>query len=274
MLGKTTDYRVEDPYMNEYVFHCIVTAPPHLIDKLPPHLHRFTRSVSTAKRFVQKSSLEKKLQMLSALGGAFSLVLHPPRYLNKVKMEKVLKHFLEGRRLADVNEMIKEKVFVITDKDVMAVFAIMAQSCHSETYMLNKDYSLIVTEMVKKKFPDRKANDEDLKGLLEDHKLVCQFLLNCLMNQEYVNGMVGYRPTEIMLLLYLFVNKNKYVAENDLRRFFTSQVGRSGVMAAIRHLEQSLHIQKLPSVWSYTITGLGVQLISSYVNRVVAMTLK
>lgn len=272
-VTKTQNYRVADPYMNEYIFHCIVTTPPEELRKLPPDLLAETKSVQKIKSFIQKASLERKLQMLSCLGGAFSLVLHPPKYVNKKKIATVLKHFQEGRRLDDVNEMIKDKVYVITDKEVMAAFTVMSQNCHSETYSLNKDYSLISTEIVHEKFAVKDATDQDILEVMEDYRLMLKLLLNNLVNQSYDHGMTSFKPQEIMVLMYLFLYRNKYMHEKDIVKYFITQLSTYHTKAAIRSLEKSAYIQRFPRTYTYTLTGLGVHLIAAYTRRIVSLTM-
>lgn len=267
---KSREYLVSDPNMNEYVFHCIVSAPPRLINKLPEDLFHHTKSIVKIRTFAQKASLEKKLEMLSHLGGAFSLMLHPPNYLTKIRMDKALLEYNAGKRLDTVNEMIKDKVFVITDKDVMAVHAIMSQNCHSETYMLNRDYALIAEDLVNTRYNNR---DSEVKSLMEDYKLTVKMILTTLLNQEHNMGQIGYKPREILVLLYLFINKSKYVDEQEIIKYFTTYIGKVSVRSALGLLQNSLHVQRMPGKWWFSITGLGVQLVSSYVNRIATLAL-
>lgn len=266
--------KLNDPNFNEFVFVCILNAPQELKNKLPLELYKHTRSVQSIKRFSDRASLEKKLVMLSYLGGAFSISIHPPGYMTKEKFKEVLEHYLNDERLSDVDDMLSKNVFVVTDREIMAVHTIMAMNCHSETYLLNRDFSLLAAELsVGEKIKSRLHQVEHIKAVMEDHKLLCKLLLYTLTNPEYIDAQTGITTKEIVILLYLFINRNKYVPLKETQRFFQGVYSPTTVSSTLFALAQSAHIMRVAGKFQYAITPLGINLFAGYVNRLVNLTM-
>lgn len=266
-------YRLNNPYLNEFVFQCLLTAPQDVKNRLPINLLRFTHSVEKMKGFAETATLEKKLEMVSRLGGAFSLALHPPGYLSKEKLHEILDNYLSNNRLGDIDEMLEKNVFVITNREIMAIHTVMAMNCHSETYMLNRDYALIATKIAHNKLNTRINDVEHIKTVMEDHKLVCKFMLYNLLNQNFVDSTNGYKSKELMILNFLFLNRNKYVELSTIHDFFRTEYSARIVNVTLNKLEASHHVIKFPKHYRYAIGGIGIQVLGSYLNRIINHTL-
>lgn len=269
-------YRLNDPFFNEFIFHCIMTAPHDLKNKLPLELLRVTTTPEKAKGFAERASLEKKMEMYSRLGGAVSITFHPPDYLSKEKLHEILDGYLNDPDYRDkqTTEMINANVFVITDREIMAIHSLMAMNCHSETYSLNRDYAIIAAQVTsEKKFNNKLTDIEHIKSVMEDHKLLCKFMLYNLLHQNFADSLAGYNVRELMILIYLFLNRNKYVQMEQVQKFFQNTYSDNIVARTCYRLCESGHINQFTHTWKYTISGTGIQVIAGYVNRILNQTL-
>jgi len=267
-------YRLDDPFLNEYIFQVILNAPQELKNKLPLRLLKYTHSVERIKRFAERAKWETKFEMLVRLGGAFSIALHPPGWLTKEKLKEIIDNYLRGERSSDVNEMVEKNIFVVTDREISVAYNLMAMNCHNETYMLNRDYPMIATQITLGKKINPRISDVDLiKSVMEDYKLLVKFILYTLINRNFTDMHTAFKARELFVLLYLFLNKSNYVEASVMHTFFQTSYSARVINVTLTKLCENLYVQKFPGKWMYAISGLGIQILAEFVNRVINQTL-
>lgn len=263
-------YRIDDPFFVEFVYHCIATAKREQLIRVPFDLDKFTKTPSAIKAFAEKASLEQRLVMLSRLGVEWKLWLAPMAEMNKQVIIETLQNYKEEARLESVNKMIGDKHFVFGDRDVMTILGMMAQNCHSETYRINRDYSLLAEQVVEGE--TKLSNVESVKSLLEDHKLLLRFSLNVLLSQDYIDGQTSFDAEDIMVLQFLLLHKNTFVEQNKIIDKF-NKYKKNTITRVLYKLFKSHHIDKFPGKQRYCIANLGVQVLTNLMARVVNRTM-
>jgi hypothetical protein len=264
---------IADPFFNEYVYHCIVSSSAELRNKLPTSLLQHTHTQEKIKRFADKASLEQKIEMLSRLGVSFAMFFSTPEYLMKEELVQAYKNHKSDKNYNTVNDMIQKRQFVFTSRDVMAVLGIMGQNCHSNTYMINRDYSRIATE-IQNFQTDKKVKDVDIiKSVMQDNRMVAKLLMHNLMNQSYVDIMTNYKPVDLLVLFFLFLRMDKnttsYTPLKKVQEHFRSIYNSRTISTTLSGLYKSGHVQRFPTRLEYAISGLGVQTLFAYITRLV-----
>lgn len=268
------NYQLNDPHFNEFVFFCISTAAQQQIAKLPTDLLRHTHSEFKIKAFSVKASLEKKIEMLSRLGVQCGLFFSVPENLKTDALKESYKSYILGQRLNDVNAMIANRQFVITSRDVMAVLAVMAQNCHSETYMLNRDYAILATEIAKAKNIDKRIQDIGfVKEVMQDYKMLCKFLMYNIMHKDFVDATTGYSEKELLILLFLFINRSQFVPLAKIAQHYRTIYTSKQVSVVLHQLYQARHVERFPRKFDYSISGLGIQVLAQYIAKIINYTL-
>lgn len=264
---------LNDPFFNEFVYHCIVSSPAEFRNKLPTNYLKHTTSKERIKRFSDKASLEQKIEMLSRLGVGFASFFSIPEHLSSEELREAYKNYKESNNYDSVNDMIKKRQFVFCSRDVMAILGIMGQNCHSNTYMINREYSTIATEI--KNFAEvKKVKDREIvKQVMEDNKMIIKLMMFNLQNQSFVDSMTGYKAIDLMILMFLFLRMDGtttiFTPLKKIQTHFKNEFSAMAVSNALRGLYKSLHVERFPARYDYAITGLGIQVLFSYITRIV-----
>jgi hypothetical protein len=264
----------DDPYLSEYVFHCILNAPQDVKNKLPTRLIKHTHSVERIKSFAMKAKLGQKLEMIARLGGAFALHLHPPGWFSADKVKEIMNNFLNNQRDKDVQEMVDKKIFVTTDRETLAVFYLMAMNCHNGTYILNRDYATMATQIVCSEKVNTKINDiESMKSAMEDQKLIMKFMLYSIISHSFTDMDRSYHTKEITVLLLLFVNRHTYVTLQMQQDFFQGIYSPTLVHRILMRLVKENLVNKIHGQWKYTVSSQGIQMLGRMLGRIANSTL-
>lgn len=268
---------LHDPFFSEYVYHCIATASPDQINKLPTQLLTHTHNKLRIKRFADKASMEQKIEMLSRLGVDCAFFFSTPEFLSIESIKQAYANYKENNRVKDVNQMIQQRMFVFASRDVMAILGVMAMNCHAETYRINREYSTLAAAIVNAKDIDKQVKDIELtKSSILDHKLIATLLLNNLEQQDFVSGMTAYKARELKVLLYLYVRRkshDSYTSLEAVQKRFATQYDKARIRMTLNQLNKALHIDKFPNKNQYVISATGIQLLVSYIARLVNQTL-
>lgn len=261
-----TGFRINDPWFNEFVYDCIDQATPEQRSRLPYQLIKYVHTPGKRKHFAEHALLEKKLEMLARLGISWSIRLTPSDNMSiKEEIIETYDNFRNGKRRADIEKMIKEKKFIFCDRDVMAVIGVMAQNCHSQTYMLNRDYGLLAKSAVN---ASQLHTSDQIKPLQDDFKIIVRLLLSNLMNQTFIDGLVGYQTEQIIILLYLYAFHGTYVEEKTIVSYFNGICKARSLQVTLYLLLKSNQVIRLPGTKQYSIAPLGAQVVIEYTARV------
>jgi hypothetical protein len=72
----------------------------------------------------------------------------------------------------------------------------------------------------------------------------------------------------------LWLHRDRNVGAQVIEKFFQGTYKRTQVFLTLNNLRRSLHVDRLPgAAASYTLTGLGVEVATAYVQRLVNFTL-
>lgn len=259
-------YSLSDPAFNEFVYNSIATSTPDQRSRLPFDLHQHVTSKARIKKFVDTEPLERKLAMLAYLGIEVSVWLSPPEYMRKDIMLDTAKEF-ENDRYDQVNRMIRAKSFVFTDREIMSNMIMMAQNCHSETYIYNRDYHQLTNQITSLEEAKPGAADA-AKEAMSEFKLLCKYNLHMLMQKDcHVDGFSTIKEIELAILFYLFIHRHDSVEPSAVCDYLYPAFQRTLVSSAILRLRESLYVNRLTATKKIVISGKGIQSIGNYLIR-------
>lgn len=268
-------YEFKNPFFNEYVFHCIVTATEEQKSNLPFDLYAFAHKENKAKDFADNASMEKKMAMLMHLGVGVSIWFAPPEFMNTTDLRATYDEYLSNKRKDSQMRMIKNKSFVMTDRDTMAQLVMMAQNCHDETFIMNRDYFQI-TEKLTLASEAKLDSVELARPAMVEFSLLCKFLLSVFKHHDHSEGPIGYNEVELSILLYLFVHRQAYIDQKNIANYLTPTYSKQQTRTSLIRLRQRRLIDLLPStnhlVRKFSIASLGIKAIGNYLNRIVNET--
>lgn len=253
-----------------------MTSTPDLRNKLPTDLLKHTHSQARAKTFADKASLELKIEMLSRLGIESCVFFSLPEYLNKEAFLKTYKDYKANNRLKSMDDMIEKKQFAFASRELMSVLAVMGQNCHHDTYMLNREYATLAGEIAQMSKHAPKIKDIELvKSVMEDHKMIVTLLMFNLLNQTFVDSFSAFTVRELEIMMYLFIQRkgSEYLPIDTVCEHFKNKYSKQTISAALHKMHKSFHIDRFPRTQKYAIASLGIQVLCSYISRLLNSTL-
>lgn len=268
-------FRLGDPLLNEFMYDCIVSSSEEQRAKLPEHLRKTLLTKVKIKSFVDNASLERKIEMLSRLGINCALFFSPKELKIKEQLNETRTAVEQKTRKNQLKHMVRSKVFVTTSREIMALLGVMAQNCHSETYMLNREYARLATAIAKlyKYNPQGSRDIEEVRSIQQDYNLVLKLVLYTLNTQQFVEGFTGYLTVDLRILFYLYMRKNEFVHLSAIADYFKGITSASLASAALNRLRRSNHIERFPGRYEYCIAPKGITVVSAYISRLMNNTM-
>jgi hypothetical protein len=260
---------IKDPFLNEYVFDCIVNSTIQQRKNLTGYLLKFTKNKTTARLFADDASFEMKLIMLARLGKSFKIIFESDEGFQVKRLKDIYHDYKLASRVATANEMLGRSTFVVSDKDVHVFLGILAQNCHSETYMMNRDYlraGYVATQWEGAELP----NSSEIHSSIEATKFVVRMILNASMSLDYVDGLTGVDDKMMRIMLYLYPYRNSYKSYKEILEYFKGTLRPKEIRLSLNGLKKILYIQQMTREKSYTLTGIGVQNTLMFAQRILS----
>ena len=256
-----------DPFVSEYVYSCIVNSTIEQRKMLNGKFLYATRTSKKAKTFSVKSTDEEKRILLAKLGVQFAWVF----YIEKDKLDELLGTTGKVTNSQIAKIMIDQKVMVVSNRQVMSLLGLMSSNCHSETWMMNRDYLTMgyLAKQWRKQY-EHPTNKEIKDGLVESRE-IAKLMVNTIMASKSTEGMFGVTETEMSVLLYMMSRQKEFVPEHEMKVYFRGLYREFRINVALKQLVLAQYISKNltdPKVSEYNITGWGVDVAMKFQKRV------
>lgn len=264
---------INDFLLNEFVFDVISNSDTKDKARLSERQIRAIKTAKTTKHFVSKSTIDEKLILLSKLGCSYALMVNRVKHLYPAQMKKLYKKHKGELTEETITDILSSGLFIVTDRQVSMFFNLMGNGCHSDNYMLNRDFYRIGKNI--SKFRDApNPTSENLREGLEHADLIVKMLLNSAMSSKEMKGLTEIGDLDFNILLYLFRNKKEYVSRESINQYFRVHYKATIIGAAVKRLALSAHIENAPIGYAYMITSLGINTVFSYMRKVMTDTLE
>ncbi len=255
-----------NPFVAEYVYAAIVNSTIEQRKQLNGKFLYATRTAKKAKAFSVNSTDEEKAILLSKLGIDFAWCFN----LNKEKLDEMVKAS-GGQTLSQITKsMVDQKVMVVTSKQQMQFLGLMASNCHSESWLLNRDYLLFGYQAKQwRKVTDPPLNREMKESLVEVRQ-IAQLMLNTIMASKTIEGMFGINEPAMAVLLYFLSRQKEFVTEHEMKMYFRSLYRDFRIVVSLKMLITGKLIEKRMDVPKpeYRITGIGVSTAMNFQKKV------
>lgn len=228
------------------------------------------KNESTAKFFATNSSLEDKLLLFSAMGMTYFLVIANSPALTIRNLSEILDKYKTDDKLSTIREFAKLNIYISSNKQFLHLLGLMEQSINHPSYILNLEYNRIGYHLKKWSTSAKSVYDMPIRESIQNADLIVKTMLNSVLTLESSQGIFGISPLEMKILLYLYPFRNIYVSIDKLWNYFLADMGKNRVSNNIKRLMEAQYVQKsaLSEDREYTITGLGISVVNSFVQKV------
>lgn len=254
-----------NPYINEFLYDVLFNATTEEKRSVPKRYMKKIKTASAAKQFCNKSVLEEKLEVFSALGMGWTIVL-----FNKTRKQKTVNQMFEKLKSTErkdyINVAMENGMYLMSDRHFAYFQGLMAdQTNHgifSQNLLLNKAGFHIGGWK-------KKINSGETV-LAKEHAEVSKYLvetvLNTAINLEYMQGMLELTPNDFKVLCYLYTRYHVYVSYSEILQRFSGNMSMNKVTGCLRRLSQNNHVQKPPNpnTKEYQITAIGIKSVNTF----------
>lgn len=260
---------IVNPFVSEFVYDNIVNSTHDQRKFLNGKYTRVGRHSRPAKAFSVKATQEEKALMLSKLGIPFAWFFN----IDLAKFKELFENRAEFTNAQLTDKMLKENWFVVSDKQFMTFAGLMASNCHSETYMINRDFNKIGFRA--KEWRKEYANTSltEAKESLTASRDIARLMTNTIMFSKYTDGEFGINEAEIAVLMYMYSKSKEFIELNELKRQFNGIYRNFKLVAALKVLRNAKYIEEGEAEWAkqYRMTGWGVDIALRFEKKVFSL---
>lgn len=261
---------IRNPFLNAVMYDLCYSMPEEVKKGLSIYYRRILFSERKTKGFCENSSIDTKLKFFHAIGLSNALTIFPDKSKSGAALKEILQKYEQQRLAAAQKEHAALGVYVTTDKETSFLLGLMGQNINSKSFLLNLEFNKAGYHI---KEWDRKLNSAPHKELLdtaENAMVVATTLFNSFLSVDAAVTLYGINNVDLQVVLFFFTKKDIYVSKEAVWDKFEGYVQKKKTTMSIKRLLDNNFIKKHFD-WKhtkYTITSKGIDLIHSYMQRV------
>lgn len=266
-----------DPKHNEWLYDIFSNLNAEQKALLNNREQRLLRNKGQLKKFIATGDYDKIHILLTKLGIQWSTVYYVPDLFDPELIKKAYRQYsMKGKSVKMLDEMLRQKVFVLNDKDVATSLAMMSMTCHSSAWVCNMEF-------IKIRQTTNEAMANISKGMSEKN-------MNAQFNQAY-NGMkviarlsnqimlissflgnLDLMPLDYIMMNYLFFHQNNYINIETIKQEFRSEYKPMSIGLRMVFLWKKGYVDKMPAEERerrFRITASGILVLGQIYNYIV-----
>lgn len=266
-------YTINDPELSEWIFHSMRMASPQSKMALSANELKYFEDEESIRRFAEHETLDKRLLMMLRLGYSWALISWPQTVDIQETLAPIAGQYqLANKRLAIIEAMAKNKVFVLSSRDLTIIAHMAAQNSHSQVYTL--DYTYL-------KLRDKLSNyrirpfTEEIRDSVKEADEMSKILLNSLITKEVFESICGCNEYEMKILLALFSLRQTMVSHDKIAELMHEPYRTQGIAKVCGVLCDKNYIAREPGYrkqhrsQNYMIMEAGITAVMNYIKYVV-----
>lgn len=223
------------------------------------------------KNFCERASLDERVNFLSLLGMRFGLSFFPSSLLNGVSTKEFIKNYDKGQSYEAIKKQILLGVYVTSDKEIIHQYGLMSQSVNQESTVRLLDFNKIGNVV---RNWDKRLNtieQNELLDVVEDSDILIKTIHNAIISVELSNVLFGLTGLDVQILMFLYINRSKFLVKQVIQKQFTNYTTASKVTTSLKRLLDAEYVKKHISTerdLKITINGRGISKVQDYLNYV------
>lgn len=260
------------PVLNEYFFNLMATANDHQKSILNFNELRHFRSPEAIRRFVDNESLDRKMLLIARLGFSFTFTIHDDGFDVPALFDKVKDQAREaGARVQLIENQVKEKVFVLSSRDLLLSSHMAAQNSQSQVYTLNMQYKALHYDFKTMKADSTASGVTDaIDGFDKQSKVV----LEAISVLDEIETLAGVSEYELKILLALYPYRHTFTDIDKVAKLIHVVDRNKGVAKVAGFLEAKGYIARQPGFAKknkqrkFMIMEKGINAVAKYLHYV------
>lgn len=261
---------IRNPFLNDLMYDLCYNMPDDTKKKLSVYYRKILASPIRTKNFCEFSNMDTKLKFFHDIGMQNAITIFPDKAKNGVALYDLMKKYETDRLASATKDHSAMSVFVTTDKETSFFLGLMAQTIHSSSYVLNLDYNKVGYHF--RKWGTKLDTDDhkELTECVESAGLIAQTMLEtslCLNNSKVL---FNVNPSDVQLLFYMYKHRHLYLKIERIHDVFIGMLPKRLITSSFKRMFLNGYVRKHSDykILQYTITGLGIDLVNQFIQRV------
>lgn len=265
---------IKDAILNEFFFDAVFHATREARQRLTPKQLKSIKTPKSTKRFAVNSTVDEKAHILSALGVSYCIMFFPSGLFTNKSLKDLFAKYEDIDPKKKAEAVLQDKVMAVTDRQVTLISQLMANQCHSDSYLLSRDFHKIGHHILNWEEPENAITEATLESL-EYLSVITKLGLNFILAAKNLTVNRVNNDLDINILMYLITRRNRYVTKAEIDTHFRPYYKVATITSAVKRLLENLYIDKHPSTKDrqYISTSLGITEAMSFIKKTMNQTL-
>lgn len=244
------------PELREFLYHVIYSLPENKKFDLKGWYYQLGRTQFMAKRFCDTASYEQIHHILAMLG-----IQWYTTYFDNSKSPKVVRNvfseFKESSRNTEIKRLIKERIYISSDKKFIHSLGLASDGLSSNVYKQNLELDKAGSHARKW---SKQLNFKNITNARRDEESI-DYLWMTARNAAFSFRQSKMTEDDILILSYLYLHRNRYVPFDEIETKHLGYLRQLKLKRSINRLMHQdliiLHIKKNEK--KYQISALGIE---------------
>lgn len=271
-----------DIKFNEWLFNVLVNLTPDQKQYLNHAEIRLLRSPSSIKAFIANENLERQLTLLSKIGLQWNLSFFENTKIVAETVKATYRQYtMKGKTVENIEDLIKQKVFVINSRDVSISLSLMSLNCHSDVYVLNPGFLSFRASLKDGKNANISSKylmasqslNKEYSAVLRGTKQLSKLCIETLRIDDYLAANFKIQLLDMTILWILYSLPYNYVSIDYIKRELVGKYKPASIGMRCSYLfRERRMIDKKPSderVPSFIILPDGITAVGMVNNHLI-----
>lgn len=229
-------YCINIPAFSEYLYNFMKKTPAERKYDLEPEELRHFRNDESIYRFCHNESLDKRLLMLTRIGGSFCVVVAKEDAEIEPILDEVPEQYQSAKkRLEIVRQMGEKQVFVISSREELAIAHMAAQNSLTQAYTLNYEFVRLQEKL--SHYRTRPFNEE-VKDALKGMDDLSKIVLQAMSPEKTIQSLTGCTEFEMKIMVAMYPHRNTMITNDRISELIGETHRSTGVAKSCGELEK------------------------------------
>lgn len=259
-----------NPFFNEFLYNVIYASTTEQKKEIPSKYAKKMKTHTAAKIFANKSFLEEKLDVLTALGQRWVLVVFDKKKNNVEHFNQMFEEAKDSERADLVRIAVRRGMYLMADRHFAFFQGLMADQTNHGIYAQNLLLDKAGYHLHKWKKKIKAGETEIAKSHAEIAPYLVETIMNTQINLEYIEGTLGITKNDFKVLCYLYIRHHVYVKYEELMQRFSGNLTNNKITGCLRRLHIAHMVQRPPvsNTKEYQITAVGIKAVTQFWRQI------
>ena len=206
---------VNIPGFGEYLYRVMVSATEEQKMNIDPALLRYFKDERTIHRFCANQTFSKQLLVFTGLGYDWTLHFAPNSDIIDTTLCTIIDQFrYPDKRLDVVEGMVRNKVFMMGNREMMIISQMGAMNCQTGVYHISEFTKALLKK--RRGFNQTESYPDMIQRSIDTYAEFNKLALTTANAAEYANTVLNLTDLQLRILQALFDKRNAAMPSKEI----------------------------------------------------------